>query len=51
MKRFYKNMTPELADQVRDLYFSRQFKQTELAAMYNIRQGSVSRIIAGKVWL
>ena len=51
MKSFYRGMTPSQANQIRDLYFSRQFKQTELAVIYGISQGNVSRIVSGEVWL
>ena len=50
MKRFYRDMTPGQANQIRDLYFSRQFKQTELSVIYSMSQSSVSRIISGDVW-
>jgi DNA-binding transcriptional regulator LsrR (DeoR family) len=43
-------MTPEKADEIRRLYFSRKKKQAELAAMFGIRQNTVSRIISGMVW-
>jgi len=43
-------MNYEKAAQIRDLYFSRQKKQTELAVMFGLAQGSVSRIISGQVW-
>jgi DNA-binding transcriptional regulator LsrR (DeoR family) len=49
-KSYYGKMTPRLANQVRDLYFSRQFKQREIAEMYGIQQGSVSRIVSNLVW-
>lgn len=50
MKRWYRHMSHDVAVQIRDLYFSRQFNQRELAAMFGIRQNSVSRIISGQVW-
>ena len=49
-KRFYRYMTRQIAEQIRDLYFSRWFKQAELAELYGIRQHSVSRIVSGRVW-
>ena len=49
-KSFYKNMTKEKAEEIRKLYFSRQKKQWELAEMFGIRQGSVSRILSDQVW-
>lgn len=50
MKRNYRHMTRQIAEQIRDLYFSRWFKQHEIAELYGIRQHSVSRIVSGKVW-
>lgn len=50
MKRHYRHMTLDIARQIRDLYFSRWFKQAEIAEMYGIQQGSVSRIVSGRVW-
>ena len=50
MKSYYRGMTPQQANEIRDLYFSRTFKQTEIAAIYKISQGNVSRIISGGVW-
>lgn len=49
-KRFYRHMDRSKAEQIRALYFSRQKKQVELAAMFGIRQNTVSRIISGMVW-
>ncbi len=49
-KRYYRNMTPEKARDIRRRYFSRELKQSELAAEYGIRQNTVSRIISGLVW-
>lgn len=51
MKRHYRNMTPAKAEEIRRLYFSREKKQAELAAMFGIRQNTVSRIISGMVWV
>lgn len=50
MKRHYRNMTRQIADQIRDLYFSRWFRQHEIAEIYGIKQNSVSRIVSGRVW-
>lgn len=50
MKRFYRNMNYDKAEEIRRLYFSRQKKQVELATMFGIRQNTVSRIISGMVW-
>ena len=50
-KRYYKTVDPEKAETIRSLYFSRQKKQAELAEMFGLRQGSVSRIVSGKVWV
>jgi DNA-binding transcriptional regulator LsrR (DeoR family) len=49
-RSYYRNMTRALAREIRDLYFSRWFKQREIAEMYGIRQHSVSRIVSGRVW-
>jgi predicted XRE-type DNA-binding protein len=49
-KRHYRHMNRQLAEQIRDLYFSRWFKQREIADLYGIRQHSVSRIVSGRVW-
>jgi len=49
-KSRYRDMTPEKAEQMRRLYFSRQAKQAELAEMFGIRQNSVSRIVSGQSW-
>lgn len=48
--RQYRHMNRQLANQIRDLYFSRWFKQREIAELYGIRQHSVSRIVSGRVW-
>ncbi len=49
-KKSYRHMTRDTAKQIRDLYFSRWFKQHEIAELYGIRQNSVSRIVSGQVW-
>lgn len=49
-KRYYRNMTPLAAKTIRDLYFTGRMKQKDIARMFNIRQGSVSRIISGQSW-
>ena len=49
-KPYYRNMDPRKAMEICDLYFARVFKQVELAEIYGLRQNSVSRIVAGKVW-
>ena len=45
-------MTPERANYIRKLYFNKYnaFKQTELAKMFGISQGNISRIISGQSW-
>ena len=50
MKTHYRSMTKEKADEIRRQYFARELKQSELAEKYNLAQGSVSRIVSGKVW-
>jgi len=49
-KRFYRDMTPAKAEEVRRLYFDERMKQTEIAERFGIRQASVSRIVSGLVW-
>lgn len=49
-KSRYRHMTHEKAEEIRRAYFSRQAKQSELAAKYGIRQNSASRIISGITW-
>ncbi len=48
--RFYKNMNRSLANEIRDLYFNRIFKQNELANIYGISQSAVCRTISGVSW-
>ncbi len=50
MKRHYRTMTPLAAHVMRDLYFIGKLKQHELARMFGILQGSVSRVLSGQVW-
>ena len=50
MKTRYRTMTRQKAEDIRRQYFARELKQSELAEKYGIAQGSVSRIISGKVW-
>lgn len=49
-KRFYRDMTPAKAEEVRRLYFEDKLKQREIAERFGIRQATVSRIVAGLVW-
>ena len=54
-KRFYRNMTREKAERIRELYYARHgrlrlWTQAELAALYGIGQNAVSRIVSGQVW-
>jgi DNA-binding transcriptional regulator LsrR (DeoR family) len=44
-------MTPERAAEIRRAYLAREAKQAELARAYGIAQSSVSRIVAGRVWV
>ena len=50
MKRYYKHMNPDKANAIRHLYFKERKKQREIAELFGIAQGSVSRIISGMVW-
>lgn len=43
-------MNRTIADMIRELYFSRTMKQTELANLFRLSQGNVSRIISGEIW-
>lgn len=49
-KRYYRHMDYAKAERIRELYFSRKMKQAELAEVFGLRQGSVSRIVSGLVW-
>lgn len=49
-KRHYRHMDHAKAERIRELYFTRQMKQTELAEAFGIGQGSVSRILSNQVW-
>ena len=48
--RRYRHMSPLAARAIRDLYFVGKLKQHELARMFGIGQGSVSRIVSGQTW-
>lgn len=50
-KRHYRHMTPKKAAEIRRAYLAREAKQAELAARYCIAPCSVSRIVAGWVWV
>jgi len=50
-KRWYRHMDHEKAEKIRELYLSRQFKQTELAQLFGVRQCTISRIVSGQVWV
>ena len=49
-KRRYRQMTPRAATVIRDLYFVGRLKQHEIGRMFDIKQGSVSRIVSDQVW-
>ncbi len=49
-KRFYRNSSPEVAKQIRKLYFSRAMKQKELGERFGLAQHSISRIVSGQTW-
>ncbi len=38
------------AEEIRRAYFAREANQCELAERFGISQGSVSRIVSGRVW-
>lgn len=50
MKSHYRNMTPDKAKSIRDMYFKGRMKQAAIARTFGITQATVSRIISGKVW-
>ena len=49
-KRFYRDMTPEKAAEMRRLYFVEKLRQVEIARLFGVAQGTVSRIISDAVW-
>lgn len=49
-KRFYRTMNKKRADRIRVLYFEHKLKQQEIADIFGITQGSVSRILSCCVW-
>jgi hypothetical protein len=49
-KKFYRDMTPKIAQVMRDLYFVGKLKQHEIGRMFGKAQGHVSRVISGQVW-
>lgn len=49
-RSFYRDMTPEKAKRIRELYFTRKYKQWQIGEMYGIPQGSVSRIVSERSW-
>jgi len=50
-KRWYRHMDYAKAERIRELYFSRQMRQAELAEMFGVRQCTISRIVSGQVWV
>lgn len=49
-KSHYRNMDRDKAEKIRRLYFSGSMNQREIAYLFGIKQGSVSRIVSGLVW-
>ena len=49
-KSYYRHMNREKAAEIRRRYLAREKTQRELAAEYRLAQGSVSRIVSGRVW-
>ena len=49
-KSHYRHMTRARAEAIRAAYFRREAKQAELAAIYGVRQNTISRIVSGLVW-
>lgn len=49
-KRHYRNMTPQIAAEIRRAYWSRELNQRQLAEKYGSSQAAVSRIINEECW-
>ncbi len=49
-KSTYRHMSRAKAYEIRRRYFAREATQAQLAQLFGIRQGSVSRIVSGQVW-
>jgi DNA-binding transcriptional regulator LsrR (DeoR family) len=49
-KSFYRKMSRPQAHEIRRRYFAREATQAQLARLYGISQGNVSRIVSGQVW-
>lgn len=49
-KSRYRNRSPKVAAVVRDLYFIGKLKQHEIGRLFDMPQGSVSRIVSGRSW-
>lgn len=49
-KSRYRQSSPMVARMVRSLYFVGRLKQHEIGRMFDLRQGSVSRIVSGQCW-
>ena len=49
-KTHYRHSCPRIAREIRDLYFKARFRQTELARLYGLAQGTVSKMISGITW-
>ncbi len=52
MKSHYRTMNKQRAEYIRELSFNKTnaYKQGELAKMFGMTQGSISRIVSGVVW-
>lgn len=49
-KRFYRDMTPTKAREIRRLYFVDRLKQHEIGKLYGLAQSSIHRIVSGFTW-
>lgn len=46
----YRHMNHEKAEEMRALFFCREFNRKELAQKFQVSQATVSRIISGLIW-
>lgn len=49
-KRFYRDMTPAKAAEIRRLYFVDRLKQHQIGKLYGLAQSSIHRIVIGFTW-
>ena len=46
----YKGMSREKADRIKQLYFTGNYRQADLASMYGVSQSTIARSISGQSW-